>query len=422
LINPDNLAILARHVRCAAFELPFAAADTFGDYQELPALLDAMSEEGDLHHSQDAYRWVADSYPAERVSLRAGSDDTIVIQDVGQGKPVVIGEVDRAAAPVMLHEGAVYIHEGRTFLVSRLDWENALAEVQPAEVDYYTDAGEVVDLETQEVFDADEHAAARRAHGRILVTAQAASFRKIKRYTHETLGYGTIDLPPREFETTAYWLWFDPEVVRRLEAEGVLLAPNDYGPSWAAARQAAVSRDGHRCRQCNAPEREGRGHEVHHLRPFREFGYMPGENRNDRLANALENLITLCAVCHQRAEAARGTRSALGGLVYALGNIAPLYLMCDPRDLGAEAETRSKTTRGPTITFYDRVAEGLGLSERLYELHDELLAGALELVESCGCREGCPACVGPSGVGGGEVKLLTARLLREVIGSAPTVS
>jgi DEAD/DEAH box helicase domain-containing protein len=422
LINPDNLAILARHVRCAAFELPFAAVDSFGDYNELPALLEAMSEEGDLHHSQGAYRWVADAYPADAVSLRAGSDDTIVIQDVGQGKPVVIGEVDRAAAPVLLHEGAVYMHEGRTFLVTRLDWEKAIAEVQPAEVDYYTDAGEAVDLEIQEVFDADEHAAAWRAHGRVLVTAQAASFRKIKRYTHETLGYGTIDLPPREFETTAYWLWFDPEVVRRMEAEGVLLAPNDYGPDWAAARQAAVARDGHRCRQCNAPEREGRSHEVHHLRPFREFGYVPGENRNDRLANALENLITLCAVCHQRAEAARGTRSALGGLAYALGNIAPLYLMCDPRDLGVEAEARSTTTRGPTITFYDRVAEGLGLSERLYELHDELLAGALELVESCGCREGCPACVGPSGVGGGEVKLLTARLLREVIGTAPTAS
>src|SRR5512136_2283764 len=230
LINPDNLAILSRHVRCAAFELPFGDADSFGDYSELPALLEAMSEEGELHHSRDAYRWVAETYPAEDVSLRAGSDDTIVIQDVGQGKPVVIGEVDRAAAPVLLHEGAVYIHEGRTFLVSRFDWENALAEVQPAEVDYYTDAGEAVDLEVQEVFDADEHAPVRRAHGRMLVTAQASSFRKIKRYTHETLGYGTIDLPAREFETTAYWLWFDPALVKRLEAEGVLLPPNDYGP------------------------------------------------------------------------------------------------------------------------------------------------------------------------------------------------
>jgi DEAD/DEAH box helicase domain-containing protein len=416
LINPDNLAILARHVRCAAFELPFGAGDSFGDYAEFPALLEAMSEEGDLHHSQGAYRWVADEYPAEKVSLRAGTDDTLVIQEVGQGRPVVIGEVDRAAAPVLLHEGAVYIHEGRTFLVTRLDWKNALAEVESAEVDYYTDAGEAVDLEVQEVFDAEEHGPVRRAHGRMLVTAQATSFRKIKRYTHETLGYGTIDLPPREFETTAYWLWFDPALVRRLEEEGVLRPPNDYGPDWPAARQAAMARDGHRCRQCNAPEREGRGHEVHHLRPFREFGYVPGENRNDRLANALDNLITLCAACHQRAEAARGTRGALGGLAYALGNIAPLYLMCDPRDLGVEAETRSKMTRGPTITFYDRVAEGLGLSERLYELHHELLTGALELVESCGCREGCPACVGPSGVGGGEVKLLTVRLLHAVIG------
>jgi DEAD/DEAH box helicase domain-containing protein len=56
LINPDNLAILSRHVRCAAFELPFAEADSFGDYPELQALLAAMSQEGDLHHSREAYR------------------------------------------------------------------------------------------------------------------------------------------------------------------------------------------------------------------------------------------------------------------------------------------------------------------------------------------------------------------------------
>jgi DEAD/DEAH box helicase domain-containing protein len=219
-----------------------------------------MAEEGDLHQSQRAYRWVADTYPAEGVSLRAGSDDTIVIQDVGQGRPVVIGQVDRAAAPVLVHEGAVYIHEGRTFLVTRVDWEGA-GQSTAGGGRLYTDAGEAVDLEIEEVFDADEHAEVRRAHGRIRVTAQATSFRKIKRYTHETLGYGTIDLPPREFETTAYWLWLDPGLVERLEAEGVLLPPNDYGPDWPSARRAAVARDSHRCRQCNAPEREGRGHE-----------------------------------------------------------------------------------------------------------------------------------------------------------------
>lgn len=416
LINPDNLPILLRHLRCAAFELPFQPGEGFGRAEDVAELLDFLVEEGELHRSNGTYRWVAESYPAEAVSLRASTDDTVVIQQVGEGRPTVIGEIDRAAAPILLHEGAVYIHEGRTFLVSRLDWENALAEVTSAEVDYYTDAAEAVDLEVLEVYDADASLPARRAHGRARLTAQATSFRKVKRYTHETLGYGAIDLPPREYETTAYWLWIGPDLVARLEREGVLVPPIDYGPDWLRASEAARQRDGGRCRQCGAPEREGRKHDVHHLRPFREFDYIPGQNRNDLLANALDNLITLCPTCHHRAETARGTRTALGGLAYVLANIAPLYLMCDPRDLGSMAEMRSKETRSPTITLYDRVPEGLGLAERLYELHAELLRGALDLVQACLCADGCPACVGPVGPGAREVKLLTMRLIQAVQG------
>ncbi|MGH2626650.1 MAG: Zn-binding domain-containing protein, partial [Anaerolineales bacterium] len=419
LINPDNLAILLRHLRCAAFELPFHSGETLGGAAATGEILDLLAEQGEVMRSDGetaTYRWMADEYPAEGMSLRASGDDPVVIQDVSDGKPRVIGEVDRWAAPLLLHEGAVYTHEGATFLVRRLDWQGALAEVAAQEVDYYTQAGEAVDLEVLEVFDADESMPARRAHGWALVTAQAASFRKIKRYTHETLGYGTIDLPPRQFETSAYWLWIAPETVRALEAEGVLLPPNDYGPDWPQASAAARARDGFRCRQCNAPERQGRAHDVHHLRPFREFGYVLGQNRNDRQANALDNLITLCAACHQRAESARGARSALGGLAYALGNIAPLYLMCDPRDLGSRVETRAKATGGPTLTFFDQIPEGMGLAERLYQLHGDLLQGAHDLVRSCSCLEGCPACVGPVGVGGGEVKALTARLVEALLG------
>jgi len=414
LINPDNLAIVARQMRCAAFELPFEDGESFGAYPDSAALLEVMAEAGDLHHSGGAYRWVADDYPAEGVSLRSTGDRPVVIQDSTGDRPRVVGEVDRATAPVLVHEGAVYIHEGRTFLVTRLDWENGLAEVEPNEVDYYTDAAEAVDLEALDVFDADEAGDVRRAHGRVRLTAQATSYRMIRRYTHETLGYDVIDLPPREIETTGCWLWIAPEVARRLEEEGVLLAPNDYGPSWPDASRAARARDGHRCRQCGAPEREGRAHDVHHVRPFREFGYLLGENRNDRQANALDNLITLCSACHHRAEAARGARSALAGLAYLLGSLAPLYLMCDPRDLGVAAEPRGRSTRSPTITIYDRVAEGLGLAERIYELLDELLRGGLDLVRGCECRDGCPACVGPVGPGGGEVKELTARLIEAI--------
>ncbi len=416
LINPDNLAILVRHLRCAAFELPFKDGETFGAFDDIGELLAYLAEEGDLHRSDEVYTWVADAYPAASVSLRASGDDPVVIQDIGQGRPIVIGEVDRATAPILLHEGAVYIHEGRTHLVQHLDWENALAEVKRADVDYYTNASESVELETLEVYDADEHAPARRAQGWVQITATSTTFRKVKRYTHETLGYGSIDLPPRSFETSAYWLWIAPETVDRLEAEGVLLPPGDYGPSWSRARDAARARDDYRCRQCGVPERDDRAHEVHHIRPFREFGYLQGENQYDRPANDLDNLITLCPTCHHRAESVRGRRSALGGLAYALRNIAPLYLMCDPRDLGSLTEIRAKNTKGPTITIYDRVPEGLGLSERLYELHADLLTGALDMVRVCRCQDGCPACVGPVGPGGSEVKELTGRLLEALLG------
>ena len=157
---------------------------------------------------------------------------------------------------------------------------------------------------------------------------------------------------------------------------------------------------------------------MHHLTPFRAFGYVPGLNESYKLANDLSNLSTLCRACHRRVEAGRGTQTALGGLAHALGNIAPLFLMCDPRDLSVLSEARSKETGSPTITIYDLVPDGLGFAERLYELHAELLRGALELVSACPCREGCPACVGPVGLEGTETKELTRRLAERLTGNA----
>jgi DEAD/DEAH box helicase domain-containing protein len=444
LINPDNLALLADHLRCAAFELPFEAGEGFGQFEDVQAVLKVLVEEGELHEANGQYRWVAAQYPAEAVSLRAAGADKIVIQAGGGGeRPNVIGEVDKASAPVRVHTGAVYLHEGRSYVVTRLDWEAGIAEVKAEETDYFTQASEAVELEIVNVFDAHEGAqegegeapdeltvgelrppgknkplACSRAWGELLVTAQAASFRQVKRYTHETLGYGQINLPPRQFQTTGYWLWLPPRTVSMLSAEGILVGPNNYGPNWEAQRNAARARDLYRCVQCGAAEGAGgrRQHDVHHILPFRSFGYIPGLNENYREANQLENLQTLCRTCHTRAEAGRGTQTALGGLAYALGNLAPLYLMCDPRDLGVMSEPRSKETKAPTITLYDRAPEGLGFAERLYELHGELLQGALELVRSCPCRDGCPACVGPVGLEATETKEMTERLVERLAG------
>jgi len=88
-------------------------------------------------------------------------------------------------------------------------------------------------------------------------------------------------------------------------------------------------------------------------------------------------------------------QGALAALSYALVNIAPAYLMCDRRDLGRVYEIRSPHTARPTIYVYEVLPGGVGLAERMFRLHDELMRAAIELIEHCGCEQGCPSCVGP---------------------------
>ena len=118
-------------------------------------------------------------------------------------------------------------------------------------------------------------------------------------------------------------------------------------------------------------------------------------------------------------EAAAGWRRAeldvaLAGMGRALQAVASVLLMTDPRDLGLVAQVRSPHAEAPTIYLYEAVPGGVGLAERLWERHAELVAGAMDLVAACGCQGGCPSCTGPrppSGDGGLDAKALVLRLL-----------
>jgi DEAD/DEAH box helicase domain-containing protein len=417
LIQPDNLVILLDHLRCAAFELPFEQGEGFGDFEDVPALLDYLAEqEGTLHRSNGDYRWIGEGYPAAGVSLRSSGPDSVLVIDYTDGAGVVIGEVDRPSTPVLVHEGAIYLHEGQVFLVERLDWEQGQAFVRQGDVDYYTDASLSQRVKVLEEYEASASPTSYgRACGEVQVTSEVLGYRQIKRYTHETLGWGDVDLPEQTMITTGAWLWVGEVALEGLYAAGILSWPIDYGPNWAAQREATRQRDGYRCRTCGAPEREGHQHDVHHIRPFREFGYVPGQNAAYLEANALDNLITLCVRCHRRAETARRVRGALSGLAHALGQLAPLYLMCDVRDLGCAVDTRSAHTGLPTITLYDRVSGGIGLSVQLFGLFDELLRASRDLIANCGCQSGCPACVGPVGDLSPDTKGKSLRLIESLL-------
>jgi DEAD/DEAH box helicase domain-containing protein len=303
------------------------------------------------------------------------------------------------------------MHQARTYLVETLDWEGRLANVVPVEVDYYTRSSVGSNIRKIEPLEEDVVDDLLRGHGNLLVVTKASGFRKIKRYTHETLGFGEIDLPEMELDTDGFWLVFGEELTERMIEAGILVRPNEYGPNWSEQRRLALERDDYRCRTCGAEARPGNGLHIHHLRPFREYGYVPGKNDAYRQANDIENLVTLCPSCHRRAELSQGTRSALGGLAYVLSNLAPLFLMCAPQDIQVNSETRSPVTQLPTIVIYERTAAGVGFSQRLFELHDQLLSSALELVSDCRCKDGCPACVGPPTDIGPDTKNVTLQLL-----------
>ncbi len=407
LINPDNLLILLQHLRCAAFELSFRRGEAFGwvESGQVEEFLQFLQEAGEIHASGDTFFWMADQYPAERVSLRSASPEWVILQVEDGDKWTTIGEVDQASAPWMVHPQAIYLHEGQSYHVEDLNLNQNVARLRPSRADYYTEPKRETTVQLTATLSEAKIQGATKAYGEIVVTTQVVGYRQIQWFSHERLGEGELSLPPTELHTTGYWLALAEETIEQLRAQGLWTNdPNDYGPNWPRQRKLARTRDQYRCQMCGMPE-QGREHDVHHKIPFRTFA-------SYEQANQLANLITLCRSCHRRAETAVRLRSGLAGLAFALGHLAPLFLMCDFNDVAVHHDPKSLLADGqPAVVIYDLAPGGIGFSERLFELHDELIIQAHELVAACPCADGCPSCVGPGGEEGRGGKPETLAIL-----------
>lgn len=330
LINPDNLVILYNHMKCAAFELPFEDGESFG-VETTQEMLAYMEDAKLVRHVGKRWHWMSDSFPANDISLRSASNENFIIIDISEPCHKVIGETDRFSAPMLLHEEAIYIHEGQQYQVEELDFDDKKAYVRKVDVDYYTDANLAVELKVIDVFKQQDENKVLKGCGEVMVTALVTMFKKIKLYTHENIGWGPVNLPELEMHTTSYWISF----------------PED----------------------------------LHHKM-----------SRSDM-------------------------QNGLIGLSNVLANAAPIYLMCDPGDINVISQVKSTFTRRPTIYIYDSCPGGVGFSEKLYDLHEELVKTVKEMVEKCQCESGCPSCVGPLNEfsGDSDPKSLTLRLIDMVL-------
>ena len=334
LINPDNLYILLNHFKCAAYELPFEDGEQFGDVEATPELLEYLCEQNILNHVGNRYYWTAEEFPQAGISLRSASDQNFLIIDISvPGKRRVIGEMDRFTVPMLLHQYAIYLHEGRQYQVEELDFDDKKAYVRAVDVDYYTDANLTVTMKVLDVF-REKPGVMAKAAGEVLVSSIVTLFKKMKLDTQENLGWGPVTLPELEMQTTACW-WTLPDGI---------------------------------------------------------------------------------ADKYTREE----LQGAMVGISHIIEHIAPVFLMCSPRDIGVVYHVRDPFTNRPTLFLYDNCAGGVGLSDRVYEMDDELFKEARRMLMDCPCADGCPSCVGPPSDVGAGGKRIAIELLGELTNAVGT--
>ncbi len=346
-IHPDQLLILLDHVRCAAFELPFKTGEEFGG-ENLEELLAYLQEQGVLHREGERWHWSDDSYPANSVSLRSVAEGNFVVVDTTDGAKRIIAEVDFFSAPMTLYQGAIYMIQAAPHQVERLDWEGRKAYVKRVRVDYYTDAIDYNRLRILERFEGRvtegrvregrEGQRSATAYGEVHLVRRIPGYKKIRYYSHENIGYGKINLPDQEMHTTAAWWQLAPEAL-----DGAF-------PSRLQALDGFL----------------GAAYALHHVAALRLMSE-PGD-----LGRAVGD-----GDCGWFATVGSSGRGLMRG---ADGQGV------DPAELDRFQ---------PTLFLYDNFPGGIGLSAPLYDAAAGLVADALGLIGGCGCRYGCPACVGP---------------------------
>ena len=396
LIDPNNLVLLFNHLKCAAFELPFNEGDSFGSnkWDQLSQFFSIFESLGVLYQNLGKYFWKSDQYPANIISLRSISGNPFMLVAAEDGEQSRIGEVDHQSAKKMIHPGAVYLHNGQSFLVKSLDFDKHIANLRSSDDFIFTEPVVHVSTEIKKQLIADVIGGYTKFFGEITINEKVIGFNRFNWDSREIINYQDLDMESDDLQTKGIWITFSDEIVKYLKKMNLWTNnKNNYGSNWDKTRKIIIERDHKRCQLCGLFYSPSDLH-VHHKKPFRTFNSI-------KEANQENNLISLCTNCHRAAEMNIRMRSVLSGITYGFSQIAPLFLSCDIRDLGYTFEEKiGIENKKPGIIIYDQFPGGIGLAENLYSLTEKLFQSLKEIVEYCTCSEGCPSCIGPPGENG----------------------
>jgi DEAD/DEAH box helicase domain-containing protein len=213
ILDHENEQIHAAHVLCAAHEGPLDAADdaTLGPAWRRTA--EVLVSAGELRRRPNG-TYVprqTDGFPAASVALRSAGRDNVAIVDTGSGE--LLGTVDLVRAHNTTHEGAVYLHGGRSYEVAALDLEQRRALVHPFQGDWYTQPKRETDTHIERLLDRRETMGVTLSFGTVVVTEQVLAYQKKRLSDHEALDLVALDLPQTSFMTQALWYEIGPDVI-----------------------------------------------------------------------------------------------------------------------------------------------------------------------------------------------------------------
>jgi DEAD/DEAH box helicase domain-containing protein len=218
ILDHANPRVLDGHVRAAAFEAPL-------DDDDRPILGDTALERAallpELKRTKTGYVWAGREYPAAQFGLRSTTPDTFAVVEAASG--TVLGIVERERAYSTVHEGAVYLHLGESYLVRELDLGARTAVVTTYKGDYYTQAKKETNTAIEETLRSERRCGLELCFGRISVTERVVAYQKKSVRDQSTLETVELDLPETSFETEAIWYVPEPEQLSGLETMPTLL-------------------------------------------------------------------------------------------------------------------------------------------------------------------------------------------------------
>jgi len=235
LVNPGNPYILRAHLLCAAWECPLDSGDEeiFGPASIQERKL--LEEQGILkERNQKWYLSPAIAYPAQAVNIRSTTGQNFAVVDTSTDS--LLETVEASVALFQIHPGAIYLHQGESYLVTELDLANRTAYAVPTTANYYTQTKEIEDLHIIKVSRDKSLGRVKVYLGEVEVTNTVVGFKKKAQFTEEVIGEEPLDLPPQCFSTIALWFDLPPEVVAQL-----LEAQLDFAGGLHAAEHAAIS-------------------------------------------------------------------------------------------------------------------------------------------------------------------------------------